>query len=112
ALLPLYLLALELTVLRFRAAKPALAQRLRWVYGALVIVGGLVFFLVIVPHYWHWNLYPGRDFSSVERLLTQGRVLIMYLGQILLPLPSSMTFFYDSLNLSRSLWQPWTTLPA
>src|SRR5690554_6382780 len=72
----------------------------------------LTFFFVVLPHYWHWQSYPGRDFCSMERLLTLVRWLVMYLGQPLIPLPSSMTFFYDYLSISRSLWQPWTTLPA
>ncbi|WP_339616430.1 hypothetical protein [uncultured Gilvimarinus sp.] len=112
ALIPLYCLVMELTVLQFRAAQPNLAKWLRWAFGVLALLGGVVYFFVVVPHYWHWGAYPGRDFSSVERLLTQGRVLVMYLGQIFLPMPSSMTFFYDHIPVSRSLWQPWTTLPA
>src|SRR5690606_20760975 len=51
-------------------------------------------------------------FSSIERLLTQGRVLCMYLWQALLPLPSHLPFYYDWLQPSRSVLQPWTTLPA
>lgn len=112
ALLPAYTLALELTVLRFQAAQASLARRWQQAYGALTLVGALAFFLVVVPHYWHWQDYPGRNFSSVERLLTQGRVLLMYLGQILLPLPSTMSFYYDSLVVSRGPFAPLSTLPA
>ncbi|MCY1339280.1 hypothetical protein D9M69_251600 [compost metagenome] len=36
----------------------------------------------------------------------------MYIGQILLPLPESMKFFYDDIAISRSLWYPLSTLPA
>lgn len=111
-LLPAYTLALELTVLRFQAARPNLALRWRQAYGALTLIGVLAFFLMVVPHYWHWQAYPGRDFSSAERLLTQGRVLLMYLGQILLPLPSSMPFYYDGLVVSRGPLAPLSTLPA
>lgn len=111
-LLPAYTLALELTVLRFQAAQASVATRWRQAYGVLTLVGALAFFLVVVPHYWHWQAYPGRDFSSMERLLTQGRVLVMYLGQMLLPLPSSMSFYYDGLVVSRGLFAPLSTLPA
>src|SRR5690606_30189310 len=45
-------------------------------------------------------------------LLTQPRVLCMYLGQILWPLPQHMPFYYDWVQPSRSLLQPWTTAPA
>lgn len=111
-LLPAYTLALELTVLRFRAAQPGLAKGLRRGYLLAVLAGMTVFLAIVVPHYWQWDTYPTRDYSSWERLLTQARVLAMYLGQILLPLPSHMPFHYDWLQPSRGLLQPWTTLPA
>lgn len=111
-LLPAYMLALELTVLRFRAADPALARKLKNGYWLATSLAFVAYFLLIVPHFWAWDAYPGRNFSSVERLLSQGRVLCMYLWQILLPMPSHMPFYYDWLQPSRGLLQPWTTLPA
>ncbi len=111
-LLPAYTLVLELTLLRFRAAQPSLASGLRKGYFLLAAAGLLVYLLVAVPHYWYWDAYPGRNFSSYERLLTQGRVLTMYLGQMLLPLPHWLPFFYDDFAVSRGLWQPATTLPS
>lgn len=111
-LLPAYALALELTVLRFAAASPAMANALRRAYLLATVLGTLVYLFVVVPHFWHWEAYPGREFSSWERLLTQGRVLCMHLGQIVVPLPRSMPFYYDWIEPSRGLLQPWTTLPA
>ena len=111
-LLPLYMLALELTVLRFRAADPRLARNLQRGYLIFAVAGALVFLLVVVPSQWSWDAYPGRNFSSAERLLTQGRVLCLYLWQILLPLPSHMPFYYDWIQPSRSMLEPPTTLPA
>jgi hypothetical protein len=112
ALLPLYTLALELTVLGFGAASPRLTAVWRRGYLILVLVGAVVYALVVIPHHWHWGAYPGRDFSSYERLLTQGRVLVMYIGQMLSPLPSHLPFFYDNLVISRGLLQPTSTLLA
>lgn len=111
-LLPAYTLALELTVLRFAAADAQLASTLRRGYLMATIAGTAAFLFVVLPHYWTSVAYEGRTFSSPERLLTQARVLCMYLGQILLPLPQHMPFFYDGLQPSRGLLQPWTTLPA
>jgi len=111
-LLPVYTLALELTLLRFAAGQRVVARGLRQSYGLMLVLGGLLFVFYALPHYWHWDAYPGRNFSSSERLLTQGRVLVMYLGQILLPWPDWMPFYYDNYQVSRSLWQPWTTLPS
>jgi hypothetical protein len=111
-LLPAYALALELTVLRFGAADAALSTRLRRGYLAAVLLALAAWALVVVPHYWSWEAHPGRDFSTAERLLTQPRVLCLYLWQILVPLPGHMPFYYDWLQPSRGLLQPWTTLAA
>ena len=111
-LFPGYALALELTVLRFAAASPRLAAFWRKGYLLVVVLGLAAYALLVVPHYWSQGAYPMRDFSSHERLLTQGRVLVMYLGQMLLPLPERLPFYYDDLVVSRGWLQPATTLPA
>ncbi len=112
AILPAYTWLLELTVLRFRARQAVLAKALRNGYSILVVMGVLVYCFVVVPRYWSWEAYAGRDFSSFERLLTQGRMLVMYLGQILWPMPSHMPFYYDQIEVSRGWMQPITTLPS
>lgn len=111
-LLPAYTLALELTVLGFAAADTRLAIMLRRGYLLAALAAIALYALVVVPHYWTWQSYPGRNFSTPERLLTEARVLCLYLWQILLPLPGHMPFYYDWLQPSRSLLHPWTTLPA
>ena len=111
-LLPMYMVSLELTVLGFRAHDPKLAVMLRKSYAAATTAAAAIFLFVVLPHFWHWDNYPERDFSSYQRLLTQGRVLCMYLWEILLPLPRHMPFYYDWIQPSRSLLHPWTTLPA
>lgn len=111
-LLPAYALVLELTVLRFRAAQPSLARAWRRGYLLATLAGLAVYLFLVLPHYWTWSDYPGRTFSSAERLLTQGRVMALYISQILLPLPERLTFFYDDLQISRGLLDPPSTLPA
>lgn len=112
AMLPAYCLLLEVTVLQFRAAQPWRERSLRRSYLLAFLAGTALYLFWAVPHYWQWQAYPGRDFSSVERLLTQSRVLAMYLGQIVLPLPGRMPFHYDTLVISRGVLQPATTLSA
>lgn len=111
-LLPAYMLALELTVLRFRSADATRARWLRVGFLASTIAGCIAYALLILPSHWNWDAYGGRDFSTPERLLTQARVLVMYLWQIVVPLPSHMPFYYDWLQPSRGLVEPWTTLPS
>lgn len=111
ALLPAYALALELTVLRFSAADASVARRWQRGYLVTVLVAAIAY-AVWLYNVWHPDAYPGRDFNSIERLLTQPRVLCLYLWQIVWPLPQHMSFHYDWLQPSRSLLHPWTTLPA
>jgi len=111
-LLPAYTLALELTVLRFATSDSRLDRMLRRGYLAALIAGLACYAFLVVPHYWHWDSYPGRTFSTLERLLTQPRVLCRYLWQIIVPLPGNMPFYYDDLQPSRGVLQPLTTLPS
>lgn len=107
-----YALALELIVLRFAAADERTGRPLRRGDLAGVVAGVALYLFWVVPNHWHWDAYGGRDFSTPERLLTQARVLCLYLWQILVPLPGHMPFYYDWIQPSRGLLQPWTTLPA
>ncbi|TQM06781.1 hypothetical protein FB548_3155 [Pseudoxanthomonas sp. 3HH-4] len=112
ALFPLYTLAMELTVLRFASADQRQASWLRRGYLLAALIGTAAYLFVIVPHFWEGKAYLGRDYTAGERVLTQGRVLCLYLWQILLPLPGHMPFYYDWIQPSRNLLHPWTTVPA
>lgn len=109
-LFPAYFLALELTILGFTSASERTTRNLRWAYAAGVALAVLLFAFVIFPHYATPGYFSGRNFTWDERLLTQLRVLPMYLGQMLLPLPGTMTFYYDQLAVSRGWLSPPTTL--
>ncbi|MCB1568135.1 MAG: hypothetical protein KDI69_04875 [Xanthomonadales bacterium] len=76
------------------------------------MLGAAIFLFLVVPYYWSWETIYNRNFSTYERLLTQGRVLCLYLWQMLVPMPSNMPFYYDWLQPSHGLLQPWTTLAA
>jgi hypothetical protein len=106
---PAFTVVLELTLLRFEAADPRCARRWCWAYALAVAAGALVYFGWLVPRYWSEG-YLLRDYSAAERLMTQLRVLPMYLGQILLPIPGNMPFYYDQISPSRGLMNPATTL--
>lgn len=109
-LLPAFTLALELTVLRFSAANPDTSRWWRRAYAGAAALAVLAFVLLVVPRYLPAEVYAIREFSLQERLLTQLRVLPMYLGWIVLPLPSSYVFYYDNFPLSTGLLTPITTL--
>jgi|WetSurMetagenome_2_1015567.scaffolds.fasta_scaffold25452_2 protein O-mannosyl-transferase len=55
--------------------------------------------------------YSGRLFSLNERLMTEARIVWLYLSQLAYPIPTRISIVHD-IELSRSLLDPWTTLPA
>jgi Tfp pilus assembly protein PilF len=55
--------------------------------------------------------YELRGFSMAQRLLTEPRVILFYLTLLFYPINSRLTFLYD-VEISRSLMQPWTTIPS
>lgn len=58
------------------------------------------------------NGYAGRDFTLIERLLTQSRILWDYVGAALVPNGPKLGLFHDDYPLSRGLLTPATTLLA
>jgi len=55
--------------------------------------------------------YETRDFTMMQRLLTEPRIIIFYLSLLFYPIYSRLTLLYD-IDLSTSLFHPWSTLPA
>ncbi len=54
---------------------------------------------------------PKRDFNAAARVLSQGRVILLYLSLLLFPDPSRLTVEHD-LGHSTGLFSPPPTLPA
>jgi len=109
-LFPAFALVLELTLLGFRAQSAGSRRLLIGAYVAATLAGLVVFLAVVLPAQLAPEAYALRDFTLAERLLTQLRVLPLYLGQMLLPLPDSLLFYYDNYPVSRGLLDPATTL--
>lgn len=109
-LFPTFTLALELTLLRFDAQSMRTRRFLHAAY-AIGSFAALTFFIFwLVPRYLSADAYALRDFTPYERLLSQLRILPMYLGQMLLPLPGSLTFYYDDFSKSTGWLTPASTL--
>ena len=53
--------------------------------------------------------YERRDFTPIERVLTQFRVVILYFSLVLYPHPGRLNLIHH-IQTSRSLMDPWTTL--
>jgi len=104
-----YGVLLEWGVLRFRAHSSRVTRFWTLLCVFAVIAATVGFLFVVVPANW-FDPYAGRDFGTYERLLSQLRILCMYLGQMFLPLPSSLTFYYDDFQPSRGWLHPVSTV--
>jgi hypothetical protein len=109
ALLPLYALILEITVLR---AWRRNVGELRAFYVTFLIIPGCVGLLWMLPRAFVPQAYSFRPFTLAQRLLTEPRVLLDYIAWILLPLPRFFSFYHDDYPISTDPWHPWSTLPA
>lgn len=74
-----------------------------------VIVAGLVF-LYLLPPYLNPANFARREFTLVERLLTESRVIFYYLKMTFYPLLSDLSLYHDDFVISKSITQPITTL--
>ncbi len=112
-LLPLFLCAVELTLFRFRngagrVARPLLVYFILGLGGPALIAGWL---LVFHPAFLLGG-YVIRPFTLGERLLTEGRVVTLYILYTLWPLPHWLGLYHDDLAVSTGLLTPPTTLIA
>ncbi len=67
---------------------------------------GLAFYIYMEM----WGGFYVRDFSLMERLLTEFRVLFYYIGLIVFPRPGEYSLFHDDFSLSTGVFTPWTTV--
>lgn len=73
---------------------------------AIILIG----ILLLLANYFI-NLPPGnRNFTIVERLYTESRVIIYYLKMFFSPLLSDLSLYHDDFEYSKSLFKPITTL--
>jgi len=106
-------LALAIDHTLFDAA-PASATRWRavrrWTLHLPLLLAALA--LVTLGAGWLADGYAAREFSLSERLLSQPRALLGYAALALVPLRDGLGVFHDDFAVSRTLLEPWTTLPA
>ena len=110
-LLVLHLVLIECIFFKFRS-------RFRWRSSALYILMTLVFiapvliavsYLIKYPDYFDTS-YINRNFTAAERVLTEFRVLVLYLKQMLFPVLGDFSLHHDDVDVSTSILQPLTTL--
>lgn len=112
-LLPMIALTVEAAIFRFRSASGALDRRVVAWHLAFVlapIVLGLAWITLDPQRF--LGAYAVRDFTLWERLLTEGRVLVFYIKNLVAPSIAELGLYHDDIAISRGLLDPASTLPA
>ena len=109
-LFPVYCSLIEIFVFQFRGSAP-LQRHMKMLHGVL-LAGYVSVAAYVLANFSRVVLeaYAIRNFTLYERVLTQFRVMLTYLDQILLPVQSKMGFFHDDIPISTGLLDPVTTL--
>lgn len=111
-LLPFYLFLIEWLVLL--PSLPVNAQKTLFWRSAiilLIIPIGSIAIYYLSKGIWQTG-FDGRHFSLAERLLTESRILVSYLGMIVVPIPSEFSIYHDDIQVSVGLFSPWTTFAS
>ena len=111
-LLPLQIMVMEITLFR---ETPLTGKLTRFIRKSLIIglMLSIAFAFIHKGINTHWaSAYAGRDFTLSERVLTETRILWVYLQQILFPNIANMGLFLDDFKISESVLNPISTLFA
>ena len=110
AVLPIALLLYDFFFIQGISADSA-KKTLKWAVLPLAVFVGLG--LIYTDFSMERAVYESgvRPFSPMERLLTQGRVLFLYVSLLLYPIPSRLTFLHE-IEISHTIFDPWTTFAA
>jgi len=111
ALLPLYMLVVEMTLFRFRDSNGQADKSviIYFIVTVAIPAGLLLLYLAMHPAVILGG-YSVRDFTLTERLLTESRVLVFYLKMIIMPSITELGLYHDDITVSSSLLDPPTTL--
>lgn len=108
-LMPLLILVIEFTLLG-SIARPRVWRK--WAGVFLLLPLALLLIYLVYTFDRNLALYQGRPFSMTERLLTEARIIFVYLHNIILPRPSAFSLYHDDFPISTGLFSPFSTLFA
>jgi hypothetical protein len=107
ALILLLIVVFEFSIFRF---EPRNAELIAW-FRAGVIAPLVVFGIYLVLTFADSLAgYEFRHFSLFERMLSESRILMIYLGEIFLPTNAGVSLFHDDFQISTSFLNPLSTL--
>lgn len=107
ALLPLLILIMEF-------CNPCTDNKPNWKFRALCLWLPSIAFAVLLIHYMNFseNPWPNRNFNMIERLYSEARIVSEYLFNLYVPQIELRGLYQDGYNISKSLFDPLTTLSS
>ncbi|HKT31707.1 MAG TPA: hypothetical protein VJS89_04340 [Gammaproteobacteria bacterium] len=109
ALLPLYLLVIEWLVFGFRNQSGRTSRNVLAFYAVGLVLPGLLGSAFLV-HQRFWEGFAGRNFTLTERVLTEFRVVLLYVKWTFFPDIRELALYHDDIRVSTGLLHPLTTL--
>ena len=106
-LLPLLILVTECTLLINHPRPPSWNK---WLAVVLVLPMVILCITLLAGINETLSGYAIRDFSLIERLLTQPRVLLEYFKNLIIPVPSAFGLYHDDFVISRGPLDPPSTI--
>lgn len=112
-LLPVYVVLIEWLILGFRDPGGRELTRWRSFVAATTVAVTLLAALLFILTWDRWEAgYSFRNFTLVERLLTESRVLWQYVAMVIFPSHGRMGLFLDDIPISTGLFSPLSTVFA
>lgn len=111
-LLPLYAFCAELCIGRFRTAQDRVDRRLHGLFAIVLFLPAIAALALLLPVALKPEAFAFRTFTLGERLLTEGRVLVDYIGWTLAPRPDVLGLYHDDYRVSYGWFDPPLTLFA
>ncbi len=110
-LFPLFAALVEVSFFRFKGNPPE-KHAVALFFAAFLVIPGVLALGYLASHFSDFILagYAQREFTLVQRVLTEFRVLVDYIVLLLMPIQRNMGFFHDDLIISTGWLSPPTTL--
>ncbi len=103
-LLPLYMLVIEISLFRFRDHNGRVSRTITGYFGIIILTPLCLFLLVMLTNPESLLNYHSRDFTLLERVLTEARVLVFYLKLIIMPTITELGLYHDDIPSHAACW--------
>ena len=113
AMAPFYALLIEWLLFHGRSfTDQRRDHRVDWLFVVVLLLPGVIGLAWLLPGIMDPVTWATRDFTLSQRLMTEARIVMDYIGWIIVPTPHGLSFYHDDIHISAGLLSPWTTLAS